>query len=95
MKKLYSIKDAENLPIENVWELYRKYVNNSQVDLISSFGFGKDTVEKSEGIYIYTKNGKKLSTGSLQKLTNLIENHSISELIDNCLANNKKCGNVA
>ena len=60
MKKLYSIKDAENLPIENVWELYRKYVNNSQVDLISSFGFGKDTVEKSEGIYIYTKNGKKI-----------------------------------
>ena len=43
-----------------------------------------------EKIEYYTKNGKKLSTGALQKLTNLIENHSISELIDNCLAKNKK-----
>ena len=43
-----------------------------------------------EKIEYYTKNGKKISTGALQKLTNLIENHSISELIDNCLAKNKK-----
>ena len=60
MKKLYSINDAENFKIEDIWDLYRKYVNNSQVDLISSFGFGNDTVKKAEGIYIYTNNGKKI-----------------------------------
>ena len=60
MKKLYSIKDAENFKIDEIWSLYRKYVNNSQVDLISSFGFGNDTVTKAEGIFIYTSNGKKI-----------------------------------
>ena len=60
MKKLYSINEAENFKIEDIWDLYRKYVNNSQVDLISSFGFGNDTVKKAEGIYIYTNNGKKI-----------------------------------
>ena len=38
----------------------------------------------------YTKNGKKITSENISKLTNLIENHSISELVDNCLAKNKK-----
>ena len=38
----------------------------------------------------YTKNGKKISEDVIYKLTNLSENYSISELIDNCLAMNKK-----
>ncbi len=41
-------------------------------------------------IKLYTRNGKKITTESIAKLTNIIENHSISELIDNCLAKNKK-----
>ena len=41
-------------------------------------------------IEYYSKNRKKITAGSIAKLTNLIENHSISELIDNCLAKNKK-----
>ncbi len=36
------------------------------------------------------KTKKKISTEDLIKLTNLIEDHSVSELIDNCLAKNKK-----
>lgn len=43
-----------------------------------------------EKIENYTKNGKKINSENIAKLTNLIENHSISELIDNCLAKNKK-----
>ncbi len=43
-----------------------------------------------EKIENYTKNGKKINSESIAKLTNLAENHSISELIDNCLAKNKK-----
>ncbi len=60
MKKLFSINDIENLRIEEIWDLYRKYVNNSQVDLISKFGFGKDIAIKAEKNFIYTKLGKKI-----------------------------------
>lgn len=38
----------------------------------------------------FTKNGKKITTESITKLTNLAENYSVSELIDQCLAKNKK-----
>ena len=41
-------------------------------------------------IEYFTKNGKKITVKSITKLINLAENHSISELIDNCLAKNKK-----
>tara|TARA_B100000902_G_scaffold338240_1_gene339692 strand:+ start:1272 stop:2261 length:990 start_codon:yes stop_codon:yes gene_type:complete len=37
----------------------------------------------------YVKNGKKINSEEIIKLTNLNENHSVSELIDNCLAKNK------
>tara|TARA_Y100001936_G_scaffold46673_1_gene45431 strand:+ start:1018 stop:2010 length:993 start_codon:yes stop_codon:yes gene_type:complete len=40
-------------------------------------------------IEFYAKNGKKINKEIISKLTNLIENHSISELIDNCLAKNR------
>jgi DNA polymerase-3 subunit delta len=38
----------------------------------------------------YLLNGKKLDGHNISKLINLSEDHSISELIDNCLAKNKK-----
>ena len=41
-------------------------------------------------IEYFSKNGKKITEESIIKLTNLIENHSISDLVDNCLAKNKK-----
>jgi DNA polymerase-3 subunit delta len=41
-------------------------------------------------IELFCKNGKKIDNKNLTKLINLNENHSISELIDNCLAQNKK-----
>ena len=41
-------------------------------------------------IEYFSKNGKKITAENIAKITNLIENHSISELIDNCLAKNKK-----
>ena len=37
----------------------------------------------------FSKSGKKLTDNILKKLINLSENHSISELIDNCLEKNK------
>ena len=38
----------------------------------------------------FSKNGKKIDSENISKLINLSENHSISELVDNCLAKNKK-----
>ncbi len=38
----------------------------------------------------YSLNGKKLDSHNISKLINLYEDHSVSELIDNCLAKNKK-----
>ena len=41
-------------------------------------------------IECFVKNGKKINNDNISKLINLSENHSISELVDNCLAQNKK-----
>ena len=38
----------------------------------------------------YSLNGKKLDNHNISKLINLFEDYSVSELIDNCLAKNKK-----
>ena len=38
----------------------------------------------------YSKSGKKLTSENIFKLTNMVENYSISELVDSCLAKNEK-----
>jgi DNA polymerase III subunit delta len=43
-----------------------------------------------EKIEYFTKNGKKITSENIAKLTNLANNHNISELVDNCLAKNKR-----
>lgn len=60
MKKLISWEECNSLSISQVHNLYRNYVNPEQVELIGSFGFGRDLVEKSEGMYFYTKTGTKV-----------------------------------
>ena len=47
-------------------------------------------INELQKIEYFSKNGKKIDSENLTKLINLSENHSISELIDNCLAKNKK-----
>ena len=44
-------------------------------------------------IEYFVKNGKKINDKNISKLINLRENHGISELIDNCLVQNKKKDN--
>ena len=60
--KLYKSSDIKNLDIEEVWKLYRKFVNNSQVDLISKFGFGRDIAIKAEKKTLYIQNQEKKFT---------------------------------
>ena len=47
-------------------------------------------INELQKIEYFCKNGKKINSENISKLINLNENHSISELIDNCLAQNKK-----
>lgn len=67
-------------------------MSQSHINLIinkcnSDRGVLKNEMQK---IKFFCLNKKKLSSENLLKLINLIENYSISELIDNCLAKNKK-----
>lgn len=41
-------------------------------------------------IEAFVKSGKKLTLENLTKIINLTENHSITELVDNCLAKNQR-----
>jgi DNA polymerase III subunit delta len=47
-------------------------------------------INELQKIEYFSKNGKKINTENIAKLINLRENHGISELIDSCLAKNKK-----
>ena len=59
--------------------------------IINKCGGERETlINELQKIEYFSKNGKKINTEIISKLINLNENHSISELIDNCLAKNKK-----
>jgi DNA polymerase-3 subunit delta len=53
-------------------------------------GDREDLFNELKKIEYFGNNGKKNTQQSIAKLINLTENYSISELIDNCLAKNKK-----
>ncbi len=67
-------------------------ISQSNINIIVSRSNGDREALFNELIKIefYCTNGKKISSEYLSKLTNLIENHSISELVDNCLAKEQK-----
>ena len=67
-------------------------ISQANINLLVSRCNGDRGILANELIKIefFTKNKKKITTENLLKLTNLIENHSISELIDHCLAKNQK-----
>ena len=64
----------------------------SNINLIVSKcnGDRETLINELQKIEYFGKNGKKINSENISKLVNLNENHSISELIDNCLAQNKK-----
>ena len=67
-------------------------ISSSNINLIVSkcFGEREKLINELQKIENFTKNGKKIDSENLSKLINLYENHSILELVDNCLALNKK-----
>ena len=58
--KLYNWRECSEFGIETIAEMYREYVSASQVDLIGSFGFGRTSMVKADGMYIYTATGTKI-----------------------------------
>ena len=72
-------------------------ISSSNINLIINkcSGDREKLVNELQKIENFSKNGKKINSENISKLINLSENHSISELIDNCLAkNNKKITNI-
>ena len=67
-------------------------ISPSNINLIigKCNGDRETLINELQKIEYFGKNGKKINTESISKLINLSENHSISELIDNCLAQNKR-----
>ena len=67
-------------------------ISQANINLIVNKCNGDRGVLKNELLKIefFCQNKKEISTVNLLKLVNLVENHSISELIDNCLAKNEK-----
>ena len=55
-----------------------------------SNGERKLLMNELEKIEIYLKNKTRITSEEINKLTNINENYDISELVDNCLAKNKK-----
>ena len=66
-------------------------ISQSNINLIVNKSNGDRGILKNElkKIEFYSKN-KKVTAEVITKLTNLIENFSINELVDNCLAKNQK-----
>jgi DNA polymerase-3 subunit delta len=67
-------------------------ISPSNINLIVNKckGDRETLINELKKIEYFCKNGKKINSENISKLINLNENHSISVLIDNCLAGNKK-----
>jgi DNA polymerase-3 subunit delta len=85
--------------VQTISKLAYNFLNNKKISLSPSninlivskcSGDREALVNELQKIEYFGKNGKKINNENIAKLINLSENHSISELIDNCLAQNKK-----
>ena len=67
-------------------------ISSSNINLIVNkcSGDRKTLIDELQKIELFCKNGKQANSDNISKLINLSENHNISELVDNCLAQNKR-----
>ena len=80
-KLAYNFFKSKNIPISQA---------NMNLIINKCNGDREILINELNKIEYYTMNGKKIGRDEIVKLTNLNENHSVSELVDNCLAKNKK-----
>ncbi len=79
-KLAFEFFKKRNIPISQL--------NINQI-ITKSLGDRENLYNELLKIENFSTSGKKLTDGVINKLINLSENHSISELIDNCLEKNK------
>jgi len=67
-------------------------ISSSNINLIVNkcSGDRKTLINELQKIELFSKRGKQINSDNISKLINLNENHNISELVDHCLAQNKK-----
>ncbi len=67
-------------------------ISSSNVNLIVNKcnGNRENLINELKKIEIFSKGGVKITSDKINRLSNTLENYSISELIDNCLIKNKK-----
>jgi DNA polymerase-3 subunit delta len=67
-------------------------ISPSNINLIVNkcSGDRETLINELHKIELFGKEGKQINSDNILKLINLSENHNISELIDNCLAQNKR-----
>ena len=67
-------------------------ISSSNINLIINkcSGDRETLINELKKVELFSKNGKQINSDNISKLINLSENHSISELVDNCLAQNKR-----
>jgi DNA polymerase-3 subunit delta len=88
--------DNEQTLFKFAFDFFKKKnisISTQNINLIISKSSGEreNLINELNKIEHYAKTEKKIAEEHIAKLTNLSENYSISELIDNCLAmNNKK-----
>ena len=58
--KLFSVDEAKKLSISEVVDLYKNFINPNQTKIYSSLPYGKDIFDKAEGVFMYTREGKKI-----------------------------------
>ena len=68
------------------------FISQENINLLinKTNGDRENLKNELEKIKYYSINGKKITSEEIMKLTNLTENHSIMDLINSCLAKNKK-----
>ena len=64
--------------------------SNINIIINKCSGDRETLINELQKIELFNKNGKKINSENISKLINLGENHSISDLVDNCLAQNKR-----
>ena len=95
-KKIIIINRVSEKILDLIKEIIKKNISDISIILSSNNLENKCNGDRGilnnelEKIKSYTLGGKSITTDKIIKLINLVENHSITELIDNCLAKNYK-----
>jgi len=90
LEDLYNLEDLSKISIKEVQKLYSQYVNPGITKLFSAFSFGNEIFNKAEGMYMYTKSGRKILdlTGGIGVLNHGHNHPDIlkirKEYLDNC-----------